>query len=188
MTLLGIDGVSSQQDPGQNSYKDRHPLHHHRDLPSRGSRSLIGSDILPRPYQDNSASRDTATALPHDRIVANSVRPSYVPLSHAAPKRCSSSNPMAFTSPAGSGSAGSMQVHTSSPRRVLGPASEDAQAAIRRQRNTMAARKYRQKRLDHISFLEETVDKVTGERNELKLQLARREAEVDALREMLSKK
>lgn len=60
--------------------------------------------------------------------------------------------------------------------------------AIKRQRNTMAARKYRQKRLDRISDLETALGHVTNERDELKLQLARREAEVEALREMLSKK
>ncbi|TWU72668.1 hypothetical protein ED733_002608 [Metarhizium rileyi] len=52
----------------------------------------------------------------------------------------------------------------------------------------MAARKYRQKRLDRISDLESALGDVTSERDELKLQLARREAEVEALREMLSRK
>lgn len=52
----------------------------------------------------------------------------------------------------------------------------------------VAARKYRQKRLDRISDLEHALGEVTGERDNLKLQLARREAEVEALREILSKK
>lgn len=52
----------------------------------------------------------------------------------------------------------------------------------------MAARKYRQKRLDRISDLEHSLSDMTDQRDALKLQLARKEAEVDALREMLSRK
>jgi hypothetical protein len=66
--------------------------------------------------------------------------------------------------------------------------SDEAQAAIRRHRNTMAARKYRQKRLDQISDLERALSDVTTERDDLKLKLARREAEVEALREILGNK
>lgn len=65
---------------------------------------------------------------------------------------------------------------------------EDQQIVLKRQRNTMAARKYRQKRLDRIAELEKSLEDVTGERDDLKLQLARREAEVEALREMLGRK
>lgn len=68
------------------------------------------------------------------------------------------------------------------------PDSDEALAALKRQRNTMAARKYRQKRLDRISELEKALEDMTGERDGLKLQLARREAEVEALREMLGRK
>ena len=63
---------------------------------------------------------------------------------------------------------------------------EDPQMVIKRQRNTMAARKYRQKRLDRIADLERALGDMTNERDELKLQLARKEAEVEALREILS--
>lgn len=64
---------------------------------------------------------------------------------------------------------------------------EDLQVLIKRQRNTMAARKYRQKRLDRIADLERALEETATERDELKLRLARKEAEVDALREMLSR-
>ncbi|RFU72186.1 gaf domain nucleotide-binding [Trichoderma arundinaceum] len=70
----------------------------------------------------------------------------------------------------------------------LDAGSDEAQAAIKRQRNTMAARKYRQKRLDRIADLERALSDMTGERDDLKLKLARREAEVEALREMLGRK
>ncbi|KAL6400284.1 hypothetical protein AUP68_15982 [Ilyonectria robusta] len=52
----------------------------------------------------------------------------------------------------------------------------------------MAARKYRQKRLDRIAELEQALADMTGDRDDLRLKLVRREAEVDALREMLGKK
>lgn len=68
------------------------------------------------------------------------------------------------------------------------PGEEDPETAIKRQRNTMAARKYRQKRLDRISDLERSLGDMTDQRDALKLQLARKEAEVDALREMLVRK
>ena len=63
-----------------------------------------------------------------------------------------------------------------------------SEQVVKRQRNTMAARKYRQKRLDQVADLEKALGDVTDERDELRLKLARREAEVDALREMLARK
>lgn len=65
---------------------------------------------------------------------------------------------------------------------------QESQTIMKRQKNTMAARKYRQKRLDRISDLEHSLSDMTDQRDALKLQLARKEAEVDALREMLSRK
>lgn len=65
---------------------------------------------------------------------------------------------------------------------------EDSEVVIKRQRNTMAARKYRQKRLDRISDLERSLSDMTQQRDDLKLKLARKEAQVEALREMLSGK
>lgn len=81
---------------------------------------------------------------------------------------------------------------TSSPH-PLGPShppptqepSGDPSSALKRQRNTMAARRYRQKRVDRISELEGAVDQLTRERDELRLKLARQEAETAALREVL---
>ncbi|KAJ4247867.1 hypothetical protein NW762_013078 [Fusarium torreyae] len=76
----------------------------------------------------------------------------------------------------------------SSRKRKSSPEDEDSAVTLKRQRNTLAARKYRQKRLDRISELEEALASMTSERDDMRLQLARREAEVDALREMLGKK
>ncbi|KAG5656720.1 hypothetical protein KAF25_010273 [Fusarium avenaceum] len=76
----------------------------------------------------------------------------------------------------------------SSRKRKSSPEDEDSNVALKRQRNTLAARKYRQKRLDRISELEDALAAMKDERDDMRLQLARREAEVDALREMLAKK
>ncbi|KAJ3492736.1 hypothetical protein NLG97_g5181 [Lecanicillium saksenae] len=55
----------------------------------------------------------------------------------------------------------------------------------RTQRNKVAAQKYRQKKLDRIAELEVEVTDVKRERDELRIQLAKQEAETAALREML---
>lgn len=57
--------------------------------------------------------------------------------------------------------------------------------ALKRHRNNIAAKKYRQKRLDRISELEAEVEDVKQERDDLRIKLARQEAETAALREML---
>ncbi|KAK3367360.1 hypothetical protein B0T24DRAFT_635652 [Lasiosphaeria ovina] len=61
----------------------------------------------------------------------------------------------------------------------------DDDLVAKRQRNNVAAKKYRQKKLDRIQELEEEVDEVKRERDELRISLARKEAETAALREML---
>ncbi|PSR80406.1 hypothetical protein BD289DRAFT_338302, partial [Coniella lustricola] len=59
---------------------------------------------------------------------------------------------------------------------------------LKRQRNTIAARKYRQKRLDRIKELEDALEDMTQERDDLRLKLARQEAETAALKEMMQMK
>ncbi|KAI0376380.1 hypothetical protein F5Y04DRAFT_266416 [Hypomontagnella monticulosa] len=61
----------------------------------------------------------------------------------------------------------------------------DAVTALKRQRNNVAARKYRQKRIDRINELEAELRDVKQERDDLRLRLARQEAEAAALRSML---
>ncbi|KAJ0304829.1 hypothetical protein COL516b_005605 [Colletotrichum fioriniae] len=74
-----------------------------------------------------------------------------------------------------------------SPMTDLDSIDEDNANAIKRQRNTVAARRYRQKGRDRIAELETALKSVEEERDKLKLQLARKEAEVDALREIMKK-
>nr|POF17348.1 hypothetical protein CFP56_65215 [Quercus suber] len=54
----------------------------------------------------------------------------------------------------------------------------------KRERNTEAARRYRQRKVDRVAELEEALAAMTRERDELKLKLARSETEVDVLRGM----
>ncbi|KAF5120360.1 Cross-pathway control protein 1 [Metarhizium anisopliae] len=133
----------------------------------------------------------------HERTTANHFNHTFLNTSSSAPTTAKPTsglhiptNTKRHGSPASSssGTGSSKRKYSASPPEDLDPDSEEAQVAIKRQRNTMAARKYRQKRLDRISDLETALGHVTNERDELKLQLARREAEVEALREMLSKK
>ncbi len=63
--------------------------------------------------------------------------------------------------------------------------SADPEAVLKRQRNNVAAKKYRQKKIDRIKELEDEVEAVKRERDELRIRLARQEAETEALREVL---
>lgn len=65
------------------------------------------------------------------------------------------------------------------------PADVDPEVVSRRQRNNVAAKRYRQKKIDRIEELEDQVKEVTQERDDLRIRVARQEAEVAALREML---
>jgi len=58
----------------------------------------------------------------------------------------------------------------------------------KRNLNTQAARRYRQRKADRLTELEEALSKVTAERDEFKLRLARAEAEADVLKAMIGKK
>jgi hypothetical protein len=89
-------------------------------------------------------------------------------------------------SPASSSSSSSPRpVGASGAGRQPAKPQEDPDVVLKRQRNTIAARKYRQKRLDRISELEVALENVTRERDDLKLRLARQEAETAALKEMM---
>lgn len=77
------------------------------------------------------------------------------------------------------------RTHDSSASSNGGNDPDAADLALKRQRNNIAAKKYRQKRIDRITELEEEVDEVKRERDELRIKLARQEAETAALREML---
>lgn len=68
------------------------------------------------------------------------------------------------------------------------PSSSGVSDRVRkRQRNTEAARRYRQRKVDRLVELEEALAAVMKEKDDLRLKLARAEAEVDVLRGMIRK-
>jgi hypothetical protein len=54
--------------------------------------------------------------------------------------------------------------------------------------NTLAARRYRQKRVDEVSSLESALKETQAERDELKIRVARLEGEVQVLRGLMGSK
>ncbi|KAL5336604.1 hypothetical protein BJX70DRAFT_371978 [Aspergillus crustosus] len=73
------------------------------------------------------------------------------------------------------------------PSRSTSP--KDAPSRVsKRELNTMAARRYRQRRLDRVSQLEEELEAVKRERDELRMRVSKLEGETDALRGMLKEK
>lgn len=63
--------------------------------------------------------------------------------------------------------------------------SEEERILERRRRNTLAARRFRQRKQDRVLDLERRLAEVTKERDELKLQVAKWEGEVMALRKLV---
>ncbi|TKA22726.1 hypothetical protein B0A50_08385 [Salinomyces thailandicus] len=57
----------------------------------------------------------------------------------------------------------------------------------KRQRNTAAARRYRQRKTDRVAELEDALAAVSKERDDLKLRLARSEAETGILKELVGR-
>lgn len=64
---------------------------------------------------------------------------------------------------------------------------ESADVLQKRQRNTIAARKYRQKKIDRIDELERALEQTVRERDELRLRLAAQKAETETYRSMMRK-
>jgi hypothetical protein len=65
------------------------------------------------------------------------------------------------------------------------PLSADVARVEKRKANTLAARRYRQKRVDQMSSLESELKDVKSERDDLKVRCARLEGEVETLRALL---
>ncbi|KAI7553925.1 hypothetical protein KC331_g901 [Hortaea werneckii] len=76
-----------------------------------------------------------------------------------------------------------------SPKKSTSPDSSATMSTTKRsrkrQRNTEAARRYRQRKVDRTAELEEALAAVSKERDELRLKLARSEAEAEVLRRMV---
>ncbi|KAF7180249.1 hypothetical protein CNMCM7691_009416 [Aspergillus felis] len=68
------------------------------------------------------------------------------------------------------------------------PPKETPNRVSKRQLNTLAARRYRQRRVDRMNELEAELEKVKRERDELKMRVSKLEGETDALRGLLKNK
>ncbi|KAF4218718.1 hypothetical protein CNMCM6457_003651 [Aspergillus fumigatiaffinis] len=64
---------------------------------------------------------------------------------------------------------------------------ETSNKVSKRQLNTLAARRYRQRRVDRMNELEAELEKVKQERDELKMRVSKLEGETEALRGLLKK-
>lgn len=65
------------------------------------------------------------------------------------------------------------------------PLAPESSRVEKRKANTLAARRYRQKRVDQMSGLESELKEVKTERDDLKVRCAKLEGEVEALRALL---
>lgn len=149
---------NSQLDLQQNQQQHQHPEQHIHDVPQ--------PHMLNTPQPDSTLIPSSAGSHSLASPAASSPRSSP-----------SDESPRALNSRSGPGRA--------SAKREKTPAAEDPDTVLKRQRNTVAARKYRQKRLDRISELEDALKDMTADRDDLRLKLARQEAETAALREMM---
>lgn len=100
---------------------------------------------------------------------------------HPSPTYSSSSGTH-HTDDTASGSQGAGRGSSTQAKDIL--LNEDPVA--KRQRNTVAARRYRQRKVDRMADLERQLAEMRADRDDLKDKLARREAEVGALREVLA--
>ena len=73
-----------------------------------------------------------------------------------------------------------------SPAASPPPTQSMASRVEKRKLNTLAARRYRQKRLDQISSLEAELKKTQLERDALKYRVAKLEGETEMLKELLN--
>lgn len=67
-------------------------------------------------------------------------------------------------------------------------AKEPPTKVSKRQLNTLAARRYRQRKLDRVNELEAELAAVKRERDELRMRVSKLEGETEALRGMVGKK
>ena len=108
------------------------------------------------------------------------------------PSPSSSSAPITSALPTPASSSGKRPGNkrpASNKRRTTSPlsesSSEPSDKIIKRQRNTEAARRYRQRKVDRVTELEEALAAMTKERDDFKIKLARSEAEVEVLRRLV---
>lgn len=142
----------------------------HQDQQQQQLESQQQQQLTLNPAPSHSSQPPSSSAIPLDTPTTTTD-----PISHSRASSPSSASPPGRASGAGRASTSKRDA-------------EDPDVVVKRQRNTIAARKYRQKRLDRIQELEDALKAMTGERDDLRLNLARQEAETAALREMMQMK
>ncbi len=105
-----------------------------------------------------------------------------IPSSETAPMVGASTGKSSMVSPTLSQSSTSAKKRAS-PSSSGSPDDGDDQVS-KRVKNTEAARRYRQRKVDRMTDLEEQLAAMTKERDDLRIQLARSEAEADVLRRL----
>ncbi|KAL2822113.1 hypothetical protein BJX63DRAFT_427458 [Aspergillus granulosus] len=112
----------------------------------------------------------------------------YQPVSHSTIPPATSTSTTVSVAPTMPSATTTMQPQIPSSTSRDSSPKESASRISKRQLNTMAARRYRQRRLDRMTQLEEELEAVKRERDELKMRVSKLEGETDALRSMLKEK
>ncbi|GLA05531.1 hypothetical protein AnigIFM60653_006023 [Aspergillus niger] len=76
-------------------------------------------------------------------------------------------------------------VSSTTSSRAAAPPKEAPNRVKKRELNTLAARRYRQRRVDRMNQLEEELEAIKRERDELKMRVSKLEGETEALRSMV---
>jgi hypothetical protein len=149
--------------------------------PSQALQSDHAPTGLPLPNGALSGLRDdapTGSSLSTNTFPSQQFRPTPPPSVSNAGRGSKS------TSPAAADKTGLVSPTTSDSPEEVGPESRKR----KRERNTEAARRYRQRRQDRLEELEEALAAMTKDRDNLRIKLARSEAETDILRGLMAKK
>ncbi|PLB52414.1 hypothetical protein P170DRAFT_423289 [Aspergillus steynii IBT 23096] len=118
-----------------------------------------------------------------DLDVPNDFFPSHEPLTYSEDSTQSQPPPMSLATSTTSSpnSSTPSDAGTTRPKPALS-------RVEKRQLNTMAARRYRQRRVDQVTQLEAELKKVKEERDALKMRVSKLEGETDALRSLVGRK
>lgn len=148
--------------------------------------SDVGSiDSMPQSHSflDNQTHRGMSL-LPIPQIISYSLlkhSPAAIPTDQSSPP---SPNPKATTSQTQSSPPSPPSPNIETPK----SSSTTMSRVEKRKLNTLAARRYRQKRVDQMSSLEAALKEVERERDALKVRVAKLEGETDILKSLLRKK
>ncbi|KAI9037542.1 bZIP transcription factor [Aspergillus affinis] len=147
-----------------------------------GMLGSLNTDTLPAVVPDFQIDAEFVPSL-HSPSAANITQP-YPYTQCSQDDNSSAENPACVTlqNPPSGGSS-TFTVPLASRKREA----ESGNALLKRERNTIAARKYRQKKIERIEQLEKALEKMTKERDELKLRLASKEAEADLLKSIVGR-